>query len=295
MHVKRHLAAAMALALGLAAAAGSALAAPPSTPPGQEKKAEAAATANPAENAKSEKAETKSTGIDSTESGVKPSESTKKHTSCETGGSMPTPSCTETTSGSVSTSSTSDHSKRYGNGTTAAQIAVGRDAPAGTEIRGPGNSQPHKVCGKNGNWVDVHAVKSYVGVGVCSEASSTTTPTSSSTTTATTTSSTTSTSTSVAGTAAVTGQTAGSTAAGGAAGSTPASGGVAGAQGVAGGAGGEAGGVAGAFAEIGGVAAGTLPFTGLPLWAMVLIALAAVAIGVTLVHRSRPLTTRDVV
>src|SRR5947209_189820 len=55
-----------------------------------------------------------------------------------------------------------DATKQYGNGKTAAQIAVSRGAPAGTLIYGPGNSQPHKVvaCGHT-HAVDVHAIKSY--------------------------------------------------------------------------------------------------------------------------------------
>jgi len=58
-----------------------------------------------------------------------------------------------------------DVSKRYGNGKTAAQIAVSRGG-IGVQLTGPGNSQPHKVsvCGKPNNrsgGVDVHAVKSY--------------------------------------------------------------------------------------------------------------------------------------
>ncbi len=60
-----------------------------------------------------------------------------------------------------------DVSKRYGNGTTAAEIAKIRHAPDDTVLTGPGNSQPHKVtaCGKPSNrsgGVDVHAVKSYL-------------------------------------------------------------------------------------------------------------------------------------
>src|SRR5260221_7103946 len=63
-----------------------------------------------------------------------------------------------------------DVSKRYGNGTTAAQIAKSRGAPDDTVLTGPGNSQPHKVtaCGKPSNrsgGVDVHAVKSYSSSG----------------------------------------------------------------------------------------------------------------------------------
>jgi cobalamin biosynthesis Mg chelatase CobN len=261
---------------------------------------------------------------------------------------MPTPSCTATSAGSVSDGSTTDRSKRYGNGQTAAQIAVSRNAPAGTEIRGPGNSQPHKVCKKanaNGKqvWVDVHAVKNYtanqcapstsssstttttscpttttsvLGVmhkdklmtneksahftkhpdakvtatssvaGVCGTTTSTSTSSSASTSTSTSTS----TSQTAGTTAAVVGQTAAGTTAAGAA---PTAGGVAGVEATA--PAGQAGGVAGALAEVGGVASGTLPFTGLPLWAVVLVALAAIAIGLALYRRSRPLTTRDVV
>ena len=295
MHaIKRHLAATSALAVVLAALTGSALAAPPSTPPGQEKKAEQAAPApvptaeSSADATSSEKGKatapgqekkssdaTVSNGINSTNAGVKPSNSTKKHTSCKTGGSMPTPSCAATTEGSVSASATSDHSKRYGNGKTAAQIAVSRGAPTGTEIRGPGNSQPHKVCGKNGNWVDVHAVKSYVGI--CTTATAARPA--------------------PANTASVTPQTGvkatpGTTAAivtAGTAGTTSVAGGVAGVEATASGAGQpEAGGVAGAFGVLGAVAGGSLPFTGLPLWAIVLAALAAIALGTLLWRRTAP-------
>ena len=38
-----------------------------------------------------------------------------------------------------------DVSKRYGNGTTAAQIAKSRGAPDSQPLHGPGNSQPHKT------------------------------------------------------------------------------------------------------------------------------------------------------
>ena len=93
--------------------------------------------------------------------GVKPSNTTKHWTTCTTGGGTgSSATCTS------ATSSNPDASKRYGNGKTAAQIANSRGAPAGTILTGPGNSQPHKVatCGKKANksgGVDVHAVKSY--------------------------------------------------------------------------------------------------------------------------------------
>ncbi|HEY2073099.1 MAG TPA: hypothetical protein VGG88_05950 [Gaiellaceae bacterium] len=81
--------------------------------------------------------------------GQKPGPHTDKNTSCTTGGGQgSSATCTS------DKSSKSDASKRYGNGKTAAQIANGKGAPAGTTITGPGNSQPHKICGR-----DVHAYK----------------------------------------------------------------------------------------------------------------------------------------
>lgn len=291
MHsILRHFATAAALTLLSSALAGSALAAPPSAPPGQEQvSAPAEQAAAPAqENAaarEQKQAEqatstassgsTSSQGINSTSSGVKPSTDTKKRTSCMTGGSMPSPTCSATTSGSVSTAATSDHSKRYGNQTTAAQVAVSRGG-VGIEVRGPGNSQPHKVCGKNGNWVDVHAVKSYAGV--CTTTTTTTTTTTQLNEVRTTLHQPLSTSGSAQGVAAAAG------------GAPAAAGGVSGAAAAA--PAGEAGGVAGAFAEIGGVAGEVLPFTGFPLGAVVLIAIAAVVIGLTLRHGGRAASTR---
>src|SRR5919201_1524280 len=81
---------------------------------------------------------TSSHGVNATSVGMKPGPTTKKDVHTTVGASP-------------------DVSKRYGNGKTAAQIAKGRGAPANTDIYGPGNSQPHKVCGKNGHYVDVHA------------------------------------------------------------------------------------------------------------------------------------------
>ena len=87
--------------------------------------------------------------------GVKPSDTTRHDTSCTTGGGQgASATCSSTTS------TNADASKRYGNGRTAPQIANGHGAPAGTQVKGPGNSQPHKVC-RNGHWVDVHAARSY--------------------------------------------------------------------------------------------------------------------------------------
>jgi cobalamin biosynthesis Mg chelatase CobN len=202
---------------------------------------------------------------------VKPSNSTRKNTTCWTGGSSSSPTCQP--------GPNADSSKRYGNGTTAAQIAVSRGAPANTEIYGPGNSQPHKVCkkvNKNGKevWADVHAVKSYVGVCV-------TTSTSQSPVTSTSTSTS---STSSAGVTASTSQT----------GSTSGTAGTTGVAGVAVESGspqsGAGGGVLGAFGVAGVAAGGVLPFTGFPIWLAILIAIGLIAIGWTLYRRGRPAT-----
>jgi hypothetical protein len=246
-------------------------------------------------------------------------------------------------------------SKRYGNGKTAAQIANSRGAPAGTEILGPGNSQPHKVCGKNGHFVDVHAVKSYTGnncaespTSKAAQAMPTVTVSCPATTTLLTTgvahetgsgkivvihpslnsahvrkhgdklvtvevtlasgatcsatvpaaTSTVATQTTAQQIAAAVRQATGNTVVSTAVSPQAApSSGVLGAEHTAAGRGGagSTGGVAGAFATIGGVAAGSLPFTGFPLWAAVVIGLAAVALGWMLWRRSRPATTTDAV
>ena len=54
----------------------------------------------------------------------------------------------------------SDQTKLYGNGKTAGQIAIGNGAAPSTVLRGPGNSQPHKAAPCSGRHeVDVHALK----------------------------------------------------------------------------------------------------------------------------------------
>jgi hypothetical protein len=292
MSFKRHLIAGIALVLGLAALTGSALAAPPSTPPGQEKKAEKqaeqAAASQPApteqnqgQEQKAENAEQASNGINATSAGVKPSNDTDKNTWCKTGGSGASTTCTRNPHGT----NPPDSSKRYGNGQTAAQIATSHGAPAGTDVYGPGNSQPHKVCGKNGHFIDVHAVKSYVGISCTGSTVTTTAATGVAAATGTSVRSSTSgtPSTSSAHGAAPTGN------AGGA--GTTATGGVAGAsvepQGATAG---TPGGVLGAF----GVAGGVLPFTGFPLWLAIVVAIALIAIGWTIQRRGHP-ATRDLV
>jgi hypothetical protein len=274
---KRHLAVAVALGVCLVALTGSALAAPPAEPPGQEKKAEPATPAAPAANAPGQQntapgQEKKATpapaaatkkekthGVNATTGGVKPSNTTHANPHWTTAGHQP------------------DVSKRYGNGKTAAQIATSRGAPASEPMYGPGNSQPHKVCGKNGHYVDVHAVKTYTG-NRCSTSASAALGSS------------TSSSSVMPQTAAAATSASSSSAA--SAGSSASAGGVLGAEHTSGAA--EAGGVAGAFATIGSVAAGSLPFTGFPLWAVALLALVAIALGVTLWRHGRP-ATRDVV
>jgi hypothetical protein len=241
-------------------------------------------------------AKTESTsGINATTAGVKPSNNTDKNTSCKTGGTGSSTTCTRSPHGT----NPPDSSKRYGNGTTAAQIATSRGAPADTEIRGPGNSQPHKVCKKvnaNGKqvWVDVHAVKSYAGVDC--EASVTTQQQSQTTLTSSTESAKTSSSVSTNVTSS-TSQT-GSTAATGVAAGATATGGVAGAAVESGspqpGSKSEGGGVLGAFGVAGVAAGGALPFTGFPLWLAILAAIALIGIGWTLHRTGRP-ATRDLV
>ena len=69
----------------------------------------------------------------SSQAGVKPSSTTAHDTDAAAG---------------------SDQTKLYGNGKTAGQVAIGNGASSGTDLHGPGNSQPHKICGR-----DVHAFK----------------------------------------------------------------------------------------------------------------------------------------
>jgi hypothetical protein len=207
------------------------------------------------------------------EAGAKPTSATakgNKPTSCTTGGGTgSSATCTSSgaTAATAQTAAKADSSKRYGNSETAAQIANSRGAPAGTEVFGPGNSQPHKVldCKRN-HWVDVHAVKSYSTS--CSQVGTTGGKTG----------------TTTVGTvgASVSGGTnsTSATSAGGpsAQGASPKAGGVAGVT-ATGGTSGPAGGVLGAIASVG---SGVLPFTGFPLWLVVLAAVGMIVLGLTL-------------
>ena len=209
------------------------------------------------------------------EAGAKPTSATakgNKPTSCTTGGgagSSATCTSSGTTAATPQTAAKPDSSKRYGKGTTAAQIANSRGAPAGTQVYGPGNSQPHKVldCKRN-HWVDVHAVKSY-STASCSEAGGTTSGTTAGTVGASVSGGTNSTSVT---------NTPSSNSSPTAHGNSAAAGGVLGAT-AAGGNSAPAGGVLGAIASVG---SGVLPFTGFPLLLIVLAAAGLIVAGLAL-------------
>lgn len=264
---KRHLTVAVALACWLVALTGSALAAPPGEPPGNSGTA-------PGQEKKAEPAQPAATPAPSPAQGKATAPGQQKKAEKAAGNS------------STPTASTrwynAQHKPKKNVPPAAGSIPESSSGP------GPGNSGYHKytVC-HNGHaiTVDVHSAKAHVdahgdsflpygtkGKAACSPASST----------------------SSASPAASSSPMAVSASAAGSSQSAHAAGGVAGVEHTASPSG-EAGGVAGAFATIGNVAAGSLPFTGFPLWAVVLIGLAAVAIGYTLLRRARPATTRDVV
>jgi hypothetical protein len=77
--------------------------------------------------------------VSSAQSGVKPSNDTAHDTHA---------------------AASSDQTKLYGNGKTAGQIAIENGAAPSTVLHGPGNSQPHKAAPcAGGHEVDVHALK----------------------------------------------------------------------------------------------------------------------------------------
>jgi hypothetical protein len=284
------LAAMVSLALGIAAFTGSALAGN-GNGNGTGKDTTAAPTAaDKGTTAQSDKGSASQNA--GTEPGVKPTNATAKDTTCSTGGGQgSSATCKATGTGATNSWSAgkADSSKKYGHGKTAAQIANSRGAPANTTLKGPGNSQPHKVwdCRRQ-HWVDVHAVKSY-STASCSPpahqppashgSGSTGGTTSHATTGATSHSSNTSHTAGVShntqfggalgATATGSGQTAqsGNAQAGGVLGVT-ASGGSK-----------PAGGVLGAI-EV--VRSGVLPFTGFPLWIVVLAGAVLLTLGLTL-------------
>jgi hypothetical protein len=167
----------------------------------------------------------------------------------------------------------SDETKQYGNGKTAGQIAVQNGAAPSTILHGPGNSQPHKAAPcSGGHEVDVHALKGKrrksCGTQPSSPPHSTPDPgkvgdpahgpnTGGSTPTPVPSASSTSVpSTSASAKPAVSTKHVGVK---------------------------SAAGVLSATEAVGG---GTLPFTGFPIWVVVLIALALIGLGLTLRRRS---------
>jgi len=198
-------------------------------------------------------------------SGMKPTNATTHGAKCTTGGSGSSVTCTPASSNTAGIASgKADVSKRYGNGKTAAQIAVSRGAPAGTELYGPGNSQPHKVAvcphkTNHGGGVDVHAIKNFTTNCASSRQSSQ------------------SVSTTVF-------QTVVATQAAQASQASAPQGGV---LGVTATESRPAGGVLGALATAGNVAGETLPFTGFPIWFAVAIALGLIVLGLALRRRGR--------
>jgi hypothetical protein len=134
--------------------------------PGQEKKAEPAApqaagssTQDTTAHGQTNKPDSPATGHAQTKktyssAGVKPSNSTSHNVSAPAG---------------------LNATKLYGNGQTAGQIAIANGASADTPLYGPGNSQPHKTtpCGQaahgNGGGYDVHALKSHARQTSCTD------------------------------------------------------------------------------------------------------------------------------
>ncbi|HEY8630862.1 MAG TPA: hypothetical protein VIL73_10065 [Gaiellaceae bacterium] len=165
----------------------------------------------------------------------------------------------------------SDETKLYGNGKTAGQIAVQSGAAPSTILHGPGNSQPHKAAPcSGGHEVDVHALKGKrlksCGTQPSSPPHSTPDPgkvgdpahgpNTAGNTSAPTASSPSVPSTSASAKPAVSTKHAGV----------------------------ESG--AGVLSATGAIGTGTLPFTGFPIWVVVLIALALIALGLMLRRRS---------
>jgi hypothetical protein len=207
--------------------------------------------------------------------GVKPNSNTTHWTHCMTGGTVGATTCTSSDSGHTPQPN-ADASKRYGNGTTAAQIAVSRGG-SGVQLTGPGNSQPHKVtvCGKPSNksgGVDVHAVKSYPAAG-CTPA---TTPAAAAVTAATQQQTAVAPMTSVAPVTFAAPVTAATSPV------TQSVGGVAGVQMTLKSPKPARGGVLGTVTN---VAGSSLPFTGFPIWFAVVLALALIPAGLALRRR----------
>jgi hypothetical protein len=167
----------------------------------------------------------------------------------------------------------SDKTKQYGNGKTAGEIAIQNGAAPSTVLHGPGNSQPHKAAAcLGGHEVDVHALKGKRKKGCAGQAPSPPTPRPNPTPDP--------------------GKPGGDPARGPTANpgnspavvprtpadpSTPAA--VSPQQASV-----ET--ASGVLSATGAIGAGTLPFTGFPIWIVVLIALALIVVGLMLRRRS---------
>ena len=170
----------------------------------------------------------------------------------------------------------SDQTKLYGNGKTAGQIAMGNGAAGSTVLHGPGNSQPHKAspC-SGGHEVDVHALKGKRGGACGTQPQSPPTPRPSPTPDP-----------------GKPGDPGHGSNPGGptpAAPSRPASVDPKGpvmAKPVVASQQGRPEAAAGVLSATGAIGSGTLPFTGFPIWIVMLIALALIAVGVALRRKS---------
>src|SRR6476661_2556381 len=168
----------------------------------------------------------------------------------------------------------SDTTKLYGNDKTAGQIAIQNGAAPSTVLHGPGNSQPHKAAPcSGGHEVDVHALKGKRGKTCGGQPPSPPTPRPHPTPDP-----------------GKPGDPAhdpgGNTLA-----VTPSS---PSAQGTPTQADPQQGGVemaAGVLSATGAIGAGTLPFTGFPIWVVVLIGVALIVLGLMLRRRSGPSTS----
>ena len=178
----------------------------------------------------------------------------------------------------------SDKTKEYGNGKTAGQIAIANGAGPSTILHGPGNSQPHKAAGcAGGHEVDVHALKGKGHQKGCGTSSSPVGPTSQP------------------GSnpgqssnphVAADAMQAASTPPADPAATPPADPGTSEPSGAVA-SGSVEHGSQGVLAAAGVVAHGTLPFTGLQLWAVALFALMLVALGLVLRRQSAPVERTD--
>jgi hypothetical protein len=170
----------------------------------------------------------------------------------------------------------SNKTKLYGNGKAAGQIAIANGAAPSTILHGPGNSQPHKAAGCAGRHeVDVHALKGKGHLKGCSSSSPPVGPTPGGNPG----------SSSNPHVAADPTPLAGSPTAESATTPSRPSAGVA--------SGSAEQNSHGVLAAASVVAHGTLPFTGMQLWAVVLFALMLVGSGLVLRRQGSPVRTND--